>query len=105
MLARAFSASAEPARAGDRGPRPLEGEDLLHAAPERMRAIRGSAIAMIFQEPMTALNPLMTIGRQVDEVIRTHARLSAAERRTRIVAMFEDVRPPTPSRDHPLLPA
>ena len=47
-------------------------EDLLRVTPERLRAIRGADIAMIFQEPMTALNPLMTIGRQIDEVLGTH---------------------------------
>src|SRR5262249_54223592 len=74
----------------------LDGEDLLAAAPARMRKIRGGRIAMIFQEPMTALNPLMTIGRQIDEMIETHLDLSRAERRRRIVEVLRDVRLPEP---------
>jgi peptide/nickel transport system ATP-binding protein len=46
-----------------------------------MRQIRGSEISMIFQEPMTALNPVMTIGVQIDEVFRYHAEMSQSERR------------------------
>src|ERR1700688_2021681 len=53
----------------------FEGQDLAAASPSRMRAIRGARIAMIFQEPMTALNPLHTIGRQLDEVLRIHTDL------------------------------
>ena len=53
------------------------GEDLLKAPPERMRAVRGSRIAMVFQEPMTALNPVLTIGRQIEETIAVHVSCSA----------------------------
>ena len=73
------------------------GEDLLRVTPERLRAIRGAEISMIFQEPMTALNPLMTIGRQIDEVLRTHTDLSAAARRTRILKLLADVHLPDPA--------
>src|SRR5262249_14198044 len=51
---------------------------------------------MIFQEPMVALNPLMTIGRQTDEIIEVHTRMRAAERRKRIINVFSDVRLPEP---------
>src|SRR5512141_1598607 len=49
-----------------------DGENLLAATPARLRALRGSRIAMIFQEPMTALNPVLTIGRQIEEAIEVH---------------------------------
>jgi peptide/nickel transport system ATP-binding protein len=76
----------------------FEGEDLLRATPARMREVRGGRIAMIFQEPMTALNPLMTIGRQIDEMVETHLDLSRGERRRRIEAVLSDVRLPDPGR-------
>ena len=50
----------------------FQGEDLLHRPEEQMRRIRGNRIAMVFQEPMTALNPVLTIGEQVAEVLRLH---------------------------------
>jgi peptide/nickel transport system ATP-binding protein len=71
-------------------------EDLLRVTPERLRALRGAEISMIFQEPMTALNPLMTIGRQIDEVLRTHTDLSASARRARVLALLRDVHLPDP---------
>ena len=57
----------------DAGRVELLGEDLTRAAPGRLRALRGSRMAMIFQEPMTALNPVMRIGRQIEEVLSAHA--------------------------------
>ncbi len=71
-------------------------EDLAHVSEARLRAIRGSEISMIFQEPMTALNPVMTIGNQIDEVFRYHIKLSRKERRERAIALFEDVHLPDP---------
>src|SRR5688572_18228721 len=76
----------------------FDGEDLLRTAPERMRAIRGARIAMIFQEPMAALNPLMTIGRQIDEMVEVHLPLTRQQRRARIVALLEEVRLADPDR-------
>jgi peptide/nickel transport system ATP-binding protein len=76
----------------------LEGEDLAQADDRRMRQVRGGKIAMIFQEPMVALNPLMTIGRQIDEILEAHTDWGRAERRRRVVATFEDVRLPDPAR-------
>jgi peptide/nickel transport system ATP-binding protein len=76
----------------------LEGEDLAQADGKRMRQVRGGKIAMIFQEPMVALNPLMTIGRQIDEILEAHTDWGKAERRRRVVATFEDVRLPDPAR-------
>jgi peptide/nickel transport system ATP-binding protein len=76
----------------------FEGEDLLRASAARMREIRGGRIAMIFQEPMTALNPLMSIGRQIEEVVEVHLDLPRAERRRRILRVLADVRLPDPER-------
>jgi peptide/nickel transport system ATP-binding protein len=74
----------------------LDGEDLAEADPQRMRQIRGGQIAMVFQEPMVALNPLMTVGRQIDEILEVHTRWNKAERHRRVIAVFEDVRLPDP---------
>ena len=66
-----------------------EGKDLLTLPPDDIRAVRGGRIAMIFQEPMVALNPLMTVGRQTDEIIEVHtrcARPSAASASSRCSA-------------------
>ena len=52
----------------------LEGEDVLQATPARLRQLRGTRMAMIFQEPMTALNPVMTVGDQIAEVLEIHTR-------------------------------
>ena len=74
----------------------FEGEDLLAVSDVRMREIRGSSISMIFQEPMTALNPLMTIGEQIAEVLHVHTDLSAERRRERVLAILEAVYLPDP---------
>ncbi|MGH8705764.1 MAG: ABC transporter ATP-binding protein, partial [Burkholderiales bacterium] len=76
----------------------LHGEDLTRAGDERRRALRGSRMSMIFQEPMTALNPVMTCGAQIDEVLREHTALAPAERRARILATVNEVRLPEPER-------
>jgi peptide/nickel transport system ATP-binding protein len=75
-----------------------EGKNLLALPPDDIRAVRGGRIAMIFQEPMVALNPLMTVGRQIDEIIEVHTRMRPAERRKRIIEVFSDVRLPEPER-------
>ncbi|WP_313621632.1 ABC transporter ATP-binding protein [Achromobacter sp.] len=73
-----------------------EGQDLLKLAPDALRRLRGKRIGMIFQEPMTALNPLRTIGDQIAEVFRTHTRLSRAEIRRRTLDLLDSVRIPDP---------
>ena len=74
------------------------GQDLAAARPAAMRAIRGAGIAMIFQEPMTALNPLHRIGRQIGELLRIHTRLGPAARRARVVELLDSVHLPEPAR-------
>ena len=76
----------------------FQGNDILALDDNAMRALRGSAISMIFQEPMTALNPLMTVGRQTEEVLDVHTDLDATARRQRVMALFEDVQLPEPRR-------
>jgi peptide/nickel transport system ATP-binding protein len=76
----------------------LVGEELLGAGDRRLRQLRATTMAMIFQEPMTALNPVVPVGRQIDEVLRAHTSLDARERRRRILAMMEQVRLPEVER-------
>jgi ABC-type glutathione transport system ATPase component len=76
----------------------LEGEDILFASEARLRDLRTTRMSMIFQEPMTALNPVMTCGDQVDEVLATHTDLAAAARRQRTLAMLRRVGMSEPER-------
>jgi peptide/nickel transport system ATP-binding protein len=76
----------------------FEGQDLAFAAQDKMRDIRGAKIGMIFQEPMTALNPLHRIGRQLDEVLRIHTSLGKAARRARVCEVIDRVHLPEPER-------
>ena len=69
----------------------FRGEDLLKKREEEMRAIRGKEIAMIFQDPMTSLNPLQTIGSQIDEMLALHTSLTAKGRRARILELLDEV--------------
>ena len=74
----------------------FEGRDLVTANAAEMRQVRGERIAMIFQEPMTALNPLRTVGDQIAEMFRVHSDLSKTEINARVRALLEDVRIPDP---------
>ena len=76
----------------------LKGEDLRSAPAARLRSLRGRAMAMIFQEPMTALNPVLTVGEQVREVFETHGVLAPSERRARVIDLFRSVQLPDPER-------
>lgn len=69
----------------------LDQTDLLALSPKEMRDIQGRNISMIFQEPMTALNPTMKIGKQVEEALVLHTRLSKEERRKKAIRALEDV--------------
>ena len=72
--------------------------NLLSLTPPQLREIRGDDVAMIFQEPMTALNPVMTCGDQLDELLAEHTELSTSERKAKTLAMFEAVKLPEPER-------
>ena len=76
----------------------VQGEDVVAAPETRLRQLRCTLMGMIFQEPMTALNPVMRCGDQIDEVLSEHTDMSAAERRTRILEMIEHVHLPDPQR-------
>ncbi|HYM30677.1 MAG TPA: ABC transporter ATP-binding protein [Candidatus Cybelea sp.] len=76
----------------------FRGRDLLTASESEIRAIRGNRIAMIFQEPMTSLNPVHTIGRQVGEPLRLHKGLSDDSLLEKCVALLESVNVPEPRR-------
>jgi len=76
----------------------LQGEDVLKATTARRRQLRGTRMAMIFQEPMTALNPVMTVGDQIAEVLEIHADLSQADRRQRVLEIMRAVQLPGPER-------
>jgi peptide/nickel transport system ATP-binding protein len=74
------------------------GRDLLSLPDDEMRKLRGGRIAMIFQEPMTALSPLMKVGRQIDEVLEVHTDMTPAARKARVLELIRDVRLPDPER-------
>src|SRR5436189_1545028 len=76
----------------------FEGRDLLALPEPEMRRIRGDAISMIFQEPMTSLNPVLTIGHQIAEALVLHRGLSREDAGARAVAMLRLVRMPEPER-------
>ncbi len=75
----------------------LDGRDLLPLPVPELRRIRGRDIGMIFQEPMTSLNPVVTVGWQIREAIRLHERVSVAEARRRSLGLFEQVGIPDPA--------
>src|SRR5919106_5574101 len=72
----------------------FEGRDLLELSEREMRAIRGNEISMIFQEPMTSLNPVLTIGRQIAETLTLHRGLSGSDAMKRAVEMLRLVNIP-----------
>jgi len=74
----------------------LEGEDLLAKSSAELRRMRGERLSMIFQEPMTALNPVMTVGDQIGEVLDIHTSLDRAERERRVLDIMDLVRLPDP---------
>ena len=82
----------------------FKGKDLLKASEEELRSFRGNRISMIFQEPLTSLNPVFTVGDQIAEVLITHLDLSKAEARQRAVELLGSVGIPSPrerAKDYP----
>ena len=75
----------------DAGTIRLDGTDLLKLSEREMRQVQGNRIGMIFQEPMTALNPTMKIGRQVEEVLRLHTDLDSRARKAAVIRALEEV--------------
>jgi len=76
----------------------FQGEDLLKASPDRMREVRGNRISMIFQEPMTSLNPVFTVGDQIAESLRLHRGMDKKAAYERAIAMLRQVGIPAPER-------
>lgn len=76
----------------------FEGRDLLAASDDELRGYQGQQLAIIFQEPMTSLDPTMRIGKQVEESLRIHTRLSKSERRVRALRAMELAELPDPER-------
>jgi peptide/nickel transport system ATP-binding protein len=73
-------------------------EDITRAQEDRLRELRATRMSMIFQEPMTALNPVMTCGAQIDEVLRFHTDLNSFQRKNKIIDIFREVSLPDPER-------
>ena len=76
----------------------FKGEDLLAKSEEEMRRVRGKRIAMIFQEPMTSLNPVYTVGRQIEEALLIHETMTKKEAKRRALEMLRLVRIPLPEK-------
>ncbi|GLR54634.1 ABC transporter ATP-binding protein [Shinella yambaruensis] len=91
MVARSLMGLQPPAIAVSGGDIRFEGRSLRSLSARELRALRGARLGMVFQEPMTSLNPSMTIGRQLEEPLRLHTRLNAAARRGRILDILRRV--------------
>jgi peptide/nickel transport system ATP-binding protein len=84
------------AKVGAKSSIKLNGEDVLRYSEQQMRTLRGNKIAMIFQEPMSSLNPVYTIGQQICEVLHLHNRISHKEAMSRAEKLLEEVQIPEP---------
>ena len=82
----------------------FEGQDILKLSEADHARLRGNRMAMIFQEPMTALNPCYTVGDQIEEVFLSHTDMPKAERKARTLALLTEVRMPDPPRIHASYP-
>ena len=76
----------------------FDSKDLVLLSEKEFKTVRGNDIAMIFQEPMSSLNPSMRCGRQVEEILKQHTKLSRSEIRTEVLSLFEKVKLPQPKR-------
>ena len=81
------------------------GRNLAHLSGREMRSVRGADISMIFQEPMTSLNPVFTVGFQIEEVLRLHMDMSGARARTRAIELLTEVGIPDPVRRIEMFPS
>jgi peptide/nickel transport system ATP-binding protein len=95
---RALMRLLPPERARIGGTIAIDGEDVLALDEQQLSALRGAKVSMIFQEPMTALDPVFTIGEQIAETIRRHHRVSRTEADARALDLLERVRVPSPQR-------
>jgi peptide/nickel transport system ATP-binding protein len=82
----------------------FEGEDLLKAPPARLRDLRGDKLSMIFQEPMTSLNPAFPVGDQIAEALLRHRKISKREAEESSIEMLRRVRIPSPRTPPPTTP-
>jgi oligopeptide/dipeptide ABC transporter ATP-binding protein len=82
----------------DGGTVQFQGVELLEKTPQEMREIRGREIAMVFQDPMNSLNPTLTVGKQIDRVLRYHTSVSREQRRERTVDLLRQVEIPEPEK-------
>ena len=82
----------------------FNGTDLLKCSDKERRALRGGRIAMVLQDPKFSLNPVMTIGAQISETLRTHTKLTDAQAKTRVLASLESVQIDDPQRVYKLYP-
>ncbi len=89
---------SQGAQASERSSIQLQGEELLGASPARLRALRGKAMGMVFQEPMTALNPVMRCGAQIAELLRTHTTWKRPRIEREVLQILERVKLPDPAR-------
>ena len=96
MTSSAIMRLLPPGVVADRGSIVFDGRDLLKLSEAQMREVRGAQIAMVFQEPMTALNPLHTIGRQIGEMFRIHTAFGVEVIEQRVHALLDEVRMPDP---------
>jgi peptide/nickel transport system ATP-binding protein len=87
-----------PETASISGRASFDGNDLLGSSSRRLRRIRGNEIGFVFQEPMTSLNPVFTVGRQITETLRTHRGLSRSAARKRAIELLDLVHIPAPER-------
>lgn len=76
----------------------FRGTELTALAPEALRRVRGAGIAMVFQDPMSALNPVLTVGAQLVEALTAHADLPAADAKTKAISLLREVGVPAPER-------
>ena len=81
-----------------RGEAIFDGQDLLKASKKQLRRVRGGDVAMVFQDPMTSLNPVLKVGKQISEAIKAHRAVSDKEARGRVIELLELVGVPNPAQ-------